>query len=92
MRDAAEGAGEAAVGVEDAGAAVDVGWGAVFFGDAGERDVFTFERAVAIRIVGRVFGGVGWNDPFCFWFLLDFQESRAPLAAALAEQVFELGA
>ena len=43
VRDGAKGAGEAAVGFEDADAAVNVSGCAGFFGDAGERDVFTLE-------------------------------------------------
>src|SRR5271163_3055936 len=91
MRDGAEGAGEAAVGVENAGAAVNVRRGAALFGDAGERDVFTFESAVAIGEVRRVFGGIGEDDPFFVWFCwIRSQGCLRP--RPLTEQVFELGA
>ena len=83
MRDGAEGVGEAAISVEDAGAAVDVGGGAGFFGDAGKWDVFTFECALAIFVVRRVFGGIGEYDPFFVWSCwFRSQECLRPLALA----------
>ncbi len=89
MGDGAKGVGEAAVGFEDADAAVNVGRGIAFFGDAGERDVLTFERVLAIGVVRRVFRGVGerglWREFFC-WFR---SQERHRL---LTEQIFELGA
>ena len=89
MRDATKGAAEAAVGFEDAGAAVNVRWGAAFCRDAREWDIFTLERVLSISIVGRVFRGVGEGISRCE--LSCWLRSQECLRV-LAEQIFELGA
>jgi hypothetical protein len=91
VRNAAKGAGETAVGFQNAGAAVNVRRSAAFFGDAGEGDVVTLERVLTIGEVRRVVGRIGEDDPFSVWFCwIRSQECLRPLA--LVEQFFELGA